>query len=303
MKKRHRWLASSLVVIVGACAAFGWCEYRNNTEAVPPTAAEVHASFDAATAWIMQRRSQVLSENNAMLWLFVRQASRLAANEPLAALATRFENESARGTVNQFLFEPAIDARTRDLPIQLDDSWAAYQRLFIYGSTCNTGLSFDPQVQSELSPEACASRRGWLHDPWCRTHQLMGLRFVQRNHCEPDEQVARTIAATQAGILAELSWDFRVEDAYLQKVWTLIESGRRDAIKPVWIRRILAAQRADGGWSGQDEILRLPGDRALFWTGGSYPRIGPVPQSDFHATAQGLYLMALLGTSAVHATK
>jgi len=98
----------------------------------------------------------------------------------------------------------------------------------------------------------------------------------------------------QDGILSELRWDYRVEDAYLQKVWTLIESGRRNEVKPVWVRRILEAQEADGGWTGADIITPLPGGRALFWEGGMRPRMGLRPESTFHATAQGLYLMALL---------
>ena len=122
----------------------------------------------------------------------------------------------------------------------------------------------------------------------------MGLRFVQKNHCNPDEETARTIGTVQDGILSELRWDYRVEDAYLQKVWTLIESGRRNEVKPVWVRRILEAQEADGGWTGADIITPLPGGRALFWEGGMRPRMGLRPESTCHATAQGLYLMALL---------
>ena len=86
-----------------------------------------------------------------------------------------------------------------------------------------------------------------------------------------------------------------MEDAYLQKVLTLVESGRRQDIKAVWIRRSLAAQRLDGGWDGVDVIARLRGDHILMWTDGRlYPSIRPQPASTFHATAQGLYFLALL---------
>jgi hypothetical protein len=62
----------------------------------------------------------------------------------------------------------------------------------------------------------------WLRSPWCRTHQLMGLRFVQKNHCDPDPETNASVVAVQNLILSELLWDFRVEDAYLQKVLTLV---------------------------------------------------------------------------------
>ena len=89
--------------------------------------------------------------------------------------------------------------------------------------------------------------------------------------------------------------DFWAEDAYLQKVMTLLESGRRKDIKPIWVRRILEAQRADGGWDGVDIVARLPGSRVLAWEGGRlYPWPRRLPQTNLHATAQGLYILALL---------
>jgi hypothetical protein len=122
----------------------------------------------------------------------------------------------------------------------------------------------------------------------------MGLRFVQKNHCEPDGPTAETVAAVQKLILSELKWDFRVEDAYIQKVMMLVESGRRKDVKAIWLKKILEAQKADGGWDGIDVIADLPGDRVLCWADGHlYPRIIRQRSSNFHATAQGLYLLAL----------
>ena len=259
-----------------------------------PTQAELRSSRDRAAAWIIRSRSSVLHENNAMLWLFVREAARLSNDPRLQALSTEFQAEYTNGTISQFFFDSTDIDRVREASISLGDEWQGYQRLFVYGATCNVPLRSDPDVVVLLSPSACENGHLWLKNPWCRTHQLMGLRFVQKNSCDPDEGTARTIHEVQAGILTELNWDFRVEDAYLQKVWTLIESGRRNDIKAVWVRRILDAQRADGGWSGPDIIAPLPGERAFFWQGSLIPRVGPAPASDFHATAQGLYLMALL---------
>jgi hypothetical protein len=147
----------------------------------------------------------------------------------------------------------------------LSSDWEDYQRLFVYGATCNLPLRSDPEVAALLSPSGCGTGSGhlWFRYPWCRTHQLMGLRFVQRNRCEPDEETARTIKTVQDLIVSELRWDFRVLDAYLQRVWTLVESGRRNDVKAIWLRRILDAQRADGGWDGADVIVHLPGGRVV----------------------------------------
>jgi hypothetical protein len=287
----------ALAFAVLALAGLSWllyCEHLNSAEVAFPTQTQLRSSFNQASAWIVQNREAVLRDNNSMLWLFVREAGRLANDARLESLANEYQAQSTQGTITQFFFDSAGVEHVRGANLALSDDWQAYQRLFVYGATCNSPLRFDPEVVAMLSPSACEGGHAWLRNPWCRTHQLIGLRFVQRNHCEPDEDTAQTIASVQAGILTELQWDFRVEDAYLQKVWTLVESGRRNEIKAIWVRRILDAQLADGGWSGAAVIASLPGGRAVAWQGGLVPRAGVVPTANFHATAQGVYLMALL---------
>jgi hypothetical protein len=290
---RRLALGLAVVALAGALAIL-YCEHRNFAPAAALTPAEARASFNRASAWIQRNREAVLRENNPMLWLFVREASRLAGDQQLEALASVYQEQSTRDNLSRYFFDSTDLDRARTQLLDVSGWGDPYQVLFAYGITCNAPLRFDPRVEMMLSPAACEARHAWLRNPWCRTHQLMGLRFVQKNHCNSDDETARTIIVVQNGILSELRWDYRLEDAYLQKVWTLIESGRRSEVKPVWVRRILEAQEADGGWTGADVIAPLPGARALFWAGGMRPRMGPAPQSNFHATAQGLYLMALL---------
>src|SRR5262249_55943121 len=177
--------------------------------------------------------------------------------------------------------------------LRFNSSFLGYNRLFIYGATCNDSVRDDPQVVELLSPAACGSTLDGIRSPWCRTHQLMGLRLIQRNHCEPDEQIARTVASVQNAVRREQKWDFRLEDAYIQRVMMLVESGRRQEVKAVWLQRIVAAQGQDGGWSGQETIVELTGNRELSWKAHLYPVMGERRPSNLHATAQALYLLAL----------
>jgi hypothetical protein len=276
------WLA--LCVAVLATGAIGWlsyCEYRNSREVPPPTEVELRQHLGRAVGWIFANISNVSTENNPMLWLFIRDAARLSHDTRLTAAADEYQSHYLKGTLSRFFFDPNGSELLAGQHIEFPAYWADYQRLFIYGATCNTS-GCDPQLM-------------WLRSPWCHTHQLMGLRFVQKNHCEPEVETDRLVNTVQNSILAELHWDFRVEDAYLQKVLTLVESGRGHDIKPIWIRRILDAQRPDGGWDGVDVVGHLPGNRVLVWEGGRlYPSIRTQPASNLHATAQGLYLLALL---------
>jgi hypothetical protein len=272
-----------------------YCEHQNSTDVPFPNDTELRASLSRARQWIIQNRDSVLHENNAMLWLFVRNSGRLSKDPLLDSLASEYQAQSTEGTISQFFFDSTGIDRARNALIGLSDDWQAYQRLFVYGATCNVPLRSDPDVAGLLEVSACESGHMWLRNPWCRTHQLMGLRFVQRNHCEPDDDTADTVRKVQDLIITEAKWDFRLQDSYLQRVWTLIESGRRSDVKGIWLKRILEAQRADGGWDGADIILHLPGHRAVYWQGGNlYPHFGLLPVTNFHATAQGLYLMALL---------
>jgi hypothetical protein len=292
----RRWLVRfGLLAFLALAGAISYGEY-NNAAAVPfPTDSELRGSFSRAAAWIVEHRDSNLDDDSAMLWYFVREAGRLSTEPHLASLAEEYQSRHVNGTlwVWRFIFDPrgsellqAYDLRLSDLP--------DYNRLSIYGATCNQSLREDPGVLALLDPHVCSARFIALRSPWCRTHQLMGLRFVQSNRCEPAAVTAETIGIVQNDILTELSWDFRVADAYIQKVLTLVESGRRKDVKAVWLRRILDAQRSDGGWDGIDIIARIPGNRVICWAGSPYPLLLSAPATNFHATAQGLYLMALL---------
>jgi hypothetical protein len=293
-------LLRTLAICIAAPAAMlmawlSYCEYRSARDVPPPSEAELRDHLKRAVGWIFANRARVSSEDNPMLWVFVREAGRLTDDAELLALANEYQTRYVKGTIAQFFFDPSGSERFAGKMIVFPDNWVDYQRLFAYGATCNNSAREDPGVLTLLSPSGCDAHLMWLRSPWCHTHQLMGLRFVQKNHCEPDVETARSVNAVQNSILTELRWDFRIEDAYLQKVMTLVESGRRKDVKPIWIKQILDAQRADGGWDGVDILAHLPGNLVLVWEGGRlYPSIRSQPPSILHPTAQGLYLLALL---------
>jgi hypothetical protein len=282
---------------ISLIAWLSYCEYRNSRDVPPPTQAELRAHLQRATSWIFANSVRVSNDNNPMLWLFLRDAARLTGDVRLSDMASEYQTRYVKGTLSQFFFDPGGSEQLAGRRITFPDNWADYQRLFVYGATCNNSVREDPAVLALLTPSGCDPHLTWLRSPWCHTHQLMGLRFVQKNNCEPEAETVQLVTTVEASILTELHWDFRVEDAYLQKVLTLVESGRRKDVKPIWVRRILDAQRADGGWDGVDIVADLPGNRVLLWESGRlYPWVSAQPASNLHATAQGLYLLALLLT-------
>lgn len=284
-----------LLLAIGAVAGILVGLHTNSKDVPMPSDSELRASLERASAWVLSNKEQLQSDNNPMLWLFIRETGRLADDPRLLESARVYQTAYADGSLWRYLFEPSEDDRVRHAFIVLGDELPDYNHLFLYGATCNVMLRDDPAVRSLLAPSACDSQLLWLRSPWCRTHQLMGLRLAQRNHCDPDTVMTATVASLQQLILRQLRWDFRLEDAYIQKVLVLVESGRRADVKAIWLRRILDAQRPDGGWDGIDVIAHLTGDRVLSWENGRlYPLLRHQHPSTFHTTAQALYLLALL---------
>jgi hypothetical protein len=289
-----RYLAlCAVVLVIGAAALIGGCEYLNSQNAAVPTDSELRLRFSRAADWVLKNREQALNEDNAMLWLFIREAGKRTGDQRLLALAAEFQARHPDTWMWRYIFDANGRERVAGLYFVFPDYFPDYNRLFIYGATCNASAREDPAVIALLSPSACGSTFTGLRLPWCRTHQLMGLRFIQQNHCEPDETTDQTVAQLQDFILRELRWDFRVADAYIQKVLMLVESGRREDVRAIWLRRILEEQRADGGWDGVYIVAHLPGNRVFSWEGRLYPVIAPQRPSNLHATAQALYLLAL----------
>ena len=164
-----------------------------------------------------------------------------------------------------------------------------YNLFFLYGLSCDADLGELSIIKKQLRPEFCDDH---LLSPACVTHQMMGFRFMQRRNCGSSGDVGKAIAVLQDKIVAQLTWDIRTVDVYLQRVLMLEDSGATERIKPVWIARILLAQNSDGGWSGFQPLVPLGGKLSIGFSGRgiSVDR----KRSDFHAAAQGILLMSLL---------
>jgi len=176
-----------------------------------------------------------------------------------------------------------------------------YQRFFYHAVTCQP-LDLDRGDTSRfVSGHMC--RPQWLkvvgRDPACTTHQLIGLMLMRRSACPVPPDLANLESELSADIAWQLRADVVVKDAYLQRVLALLWSGRASQVAPVWLRRVLASQQADGGWSGRQQFPELPGwtqpgafgfALARWWPSWFQP---PRHATDFHATAQGLLIAAL----------
>lgn len=228
--------------------------------------------------------SQVMADGNAMLWRMVREAAALSGDTGLAQQVQRHrERYFSREPVDAWvlLLDPAATLRnTRPAGL---DALPAYMKLFAYGMSCDAAMGATPIVQLQRGPAWCSAfaARRVLQQPKCVTHQLMGFMLMQERHCGDAAQVAAVTRQLQDRVVDELALDFVVRDEHLQRVLMLYWTGVPERVKPIWLNRMLRAQRPDGGWDYESAYAHWPA-----------PADATAP-ADFHATAQGLLILAL----------
>ena len=114
----------------------------------------------------------------------------------------------------------------------------------------------------------------------------MAVRYLNKKQCGDFSALSTQLLDI---IEQEITLDFRVTDSYLQRALMLTDSARN--IKPIWLAKIINAQRPDGGWADFHPLIKI--SSIELGTTSTRPAKGPIP-SDFHATAQAIWLLSML---------
>ncbi len=285
-KKVFLLLLSVLLVIVVVYAGLVW---NNNRNAEAISKAEIQESFESGVNWLLEHKEKILKISNPMLWWMVQQSATISGDPRLKKLFSRYEvaHLKSRSNIWRPLFyenawSPIRYETIRDYPY--------YNKHFLYALNCDKDLEQHSEIRMQNEADFC--NRHPLR-PACVTHQLMGIRMLQRKNCGDPDKLKNTVLVLQNRITKQLFYDPRVVDVYLQRVLMLIETGAGERVKPVWLREVINAQSEAGGWSGFEPLLPLPGDALAL--GFSARGISVQNRRDtFHATAQGVMIMSLL---------
>ncbi len=279
-----------LLLLFAAVSIFFWQVWQNNHQINPVPHAKIQQHFLRSVSWLDANYATIENIQNPILWWMIKQAALTSGNNSLNRIFETYKKNHLDANPPN-LSTPMFDKfyRPRLPDISQFSALRDYQTFFFYALSCDKDLGSEPLIQQQLSSEYCSMH--YLH-PRCITHQLMGLRFMQRYQCGYDEKVTTAIDELQQLVLSELTWDFRVGDAYIQRVLMLTDTGAYNHIKPVWIDNILNAQNDDGSWDDLHPILSLSNGKVLAHTS-LLPKIKK-PKADFHATAQAIWLLSLL---------
>lgn len=283
-------LAGLALLSIVATVFFSWQVWQNNRETEDVSNESIKLHFDRSVSWLDANYTSIENTDNPILWWMIKQAASISRDQVLENIYSAYKKDhldSRPPNLSTPMFDKFYRPNVPD--IGAFSKLADYQTFFFYALSCDADLGSEPVIQKQLSADFCSLH--YLH-PRCVTHQLMGLRFMQRYQCGYDDTVNTTINALSDIVADELSWDFRVGDAYIQRVLMLLDTGNREKIKPVWIRNILHAQNEDGSWDDLDPVLSLGNGYILGFTS-MLPKVKK-PEADFHATAQAIWLLSML---------
>jgi len=271
-----RGILAILALLILAGAYLVW---NNNRSAQPADHAQLENAFQNSIRWLTEHRQTILDTDNPMLWRMVQQAGAVSGDSHLQALFADYAQAHLKHNPNN-IWHPLFYPKSW-VPVRFDEiaSFPYYNWHFIYAYTCDKDLAREPQITAQNDPTFCDDHR---LSPACVTHQMMGLLLLKRSQCGDQSQLEDSIAALQGRIHAQLTWDPRVVDVYMQRVLMLVESGAADAVKPVWLNHLIDAQQEDGGWSPFMPVIPIGGGYAL-----GTKRLLSIesPQSKFHMTA------------------
>lgn len=286
-----KWIVSLvLVLILVPLTIFAGLVLHHNLGGVAPQKSEVSESLEQSIRWLDANEQDILAEGNPMLWWMVKRSFELTQDYRLGQLYKRYKARYLDRRYHNYwraLFDSQyVPIFSAEQIAQLPD----YNQYFLYGLSCSDKLAASPVIQRQMTTDFC----GDYHpiSPACVTHQMMGLYFRQQRGCGDRAELQAQMQTLQDTVVQQLTWDPRVVDVYIQRILMLLETGAADRVKQRWLQRLLQAQLPSGAWSGFKPLLPLGGDRHVGFYGKGIKV--DTPEDSFHATAQGLLIMALL---------
>ncbi len=281
-----KWLVFILVIPL---AVYAGLLYQNNRSADALSKVEMQRSLDSGISWLFERKEKILNEANPMLWWMLQQSAEISGDPRLKELFAGYETRYLKNN-RKNIWRPLFYKNTWS-PVRYESirDFPYYNKHFLYALSCDKDLEQHAEIREQNQPEFCNSHP---LRPACVTHQLMGIRILQRKKCGDTEKLRQMVSVLQGKIENQLFYDPRVVDVYLQRVLMLIETGTLERVKPIWLIKVFKAQSDEGGWSNFEPLFPLYGGQSL---GFSQHGVSIRTRRDgFHTTAQGVMIMSLL---------
>jgi len=265
--------------------------YQNNRDIAFPQEKQMQQQLEKSIEWLVKNEVQILSDTNPMLWWMLFETHKISHDERIAKLLEKYHQRNRQ--IQHSVWAPLFDGlQHQHLSAYAVQGLPYYNQHFIYALNCASGIEREIPVVAQQNTAAFCHQADYFYRPACITHQLMGINFIFKKQCGFLENIDEVSQSLQQDIVKQLVWDIRVVDVYLQRVLMLLITGAQASVEPVWIQQVLDHQLDDGGWGNFVSLLGSETGKSL----GFSPRglsLGR-EKSDFHATAQGMYILSFL---------
>lgn len=289
MFKKIILLSIILIVLISGLYIFG--VYKNNRDVLLPENTELKQRLEKSIIWLVNHEDKIVTQTNPMLWWMLYEVQKISPDARIEKLLQVYFERNKR--IKSSLWGPLFDGEQYNrLAGYSVTGLPYYNQHFIYALNCAGEIAEDLRIVEQQNESSFCFQTNFIYRPACITHQLMGINFLVTKKCNLLPAIDKVSKSLQQSLVSQLSWDIRVVDVYLQRVLMLLITGAENDIKPVWIRQVMDQQLADGGWGNFDTLVSIGNGKSL----GFSPRILSLGEekSSFHATAQGLYILAYL---------
>lgn len=265
--------------------------YQNNRDIALPQEKQMQQQLEKSVQWLVNNESQILSDTNPMLWWMLFETYKLSNDERIGELLEKYHQRNRQ--IQQSVWAPLFDGQQRQhISAYAVQGLPYYNQHFIYALNCASGIERESALVAQQNTAAFCHQLDYFYRPACITHQLMGINFIFKKQCGFLENIDEVSQSLQRDIVSQLVWDIRVIDVYLQRVLMLLITGAQASVEPVWIQRVLDHQLEDGGWGNFVSLLGSETGKSLGFSSRGLSMGHET--SDFHATAQGVYILSFL---------
>jgi len=280
-----------LIPVVILLAAYLYGVYQNNRSVPFPQKVQIQQQLEKSIQWLVNNENKILPKTNPMLWWMLYEVHKISQDKRVGDLLEKYHqrNQSIKSSVWGPLFD---GEKHRNLGAYSVQGLPYYNQHLIYALNCAADIEDElPIVAQQNSAEFCHQLQ-YFYRPACTTHQLMGINFLFTRQCTVLSNIDEVSQALQKDIVGQLTWDIRVVDVYLQRVLMLLITGAEASVEPIWIQQVLDHQQDDGGWGDFVALLGSDTGRSLGFSS-KVLSLGR-EKSNFHATAQGVYILSYL---------
>lgn len=264
---------------------------QNNRDASYPQKVKMQQQLEKSVQWLLRNQTEILSQNNPMLWWMLYETHKISHDVRISDLLEKYSQSNRQ--IMKSAWAPLFDGQKhRYLDSYSVHGLPYYKQHFIYALNCAADIEDELPVVTQQNNASFCHQNAYFYRPACITHQLMGINFLLTKNCNFLPNINEVSLSLQQDIVNQLTWDIRVVDVYLQRVLMLLITGAESSVKPIWIQNVLEHQLNDGGWGGFVSFTRWSDSKSLGFSGRGIST--GQEKSDFHATAQGVYILTYL---------